>query len=106
MIRLNLNDSGNVVDGVDLISKLSSLEQNYPNPFVDQTEIAYQLASSQDVVIDIKDVTGRQVMHIDEGMKTAGEHQFVLNATSLKSGIYFYTLTAGDYVETKQMVIR
>ncbi|MBT7095580.1 MAG: T9SS type A sorting domain-containing protein, partial [Bacteroidetes bacterium] len=76
-----------------------------PNPFVGSTEIPYELGLASDVTIDIKDLTGRVVMQIDEGTQPAGQHNFVLNATQLEAGVYFYTLKAGQFQETKRMII-
>ncbi len=105
MIRLNLNDHGNQSDGVDLNNNLSSLSQNYPNPFRNMTEISYSLNSAENVIIEISDISGRTVLVIEEGLKPAGEHIHHLMAGQLESGIYFYTLKAGQFKETKRMVI-
>ncbi|MBT5428179.1 MAG: T9SS type A sorting domain-containing protein [Bacteroidetes bacterium] len=106
MIRMNINDHSNIIDDVDLTVTLTSLDQNYPNPFINTTEIAYELAASSDVIIELMDLTGRTVLRIDEGLKTAGKQTATLNADDLESGVYFYTLTAGKYSETKKMVVR
>ncbi|MBT3243769.1 MAG: T9SS type A sorting domain-containing protein [Bacteroidetes bacterium] len=105
MVRLNLNDQSNIIDGTDLTESNSLLNQNYPNPFAGSTTISYELGSVSDVSIEIKDLTGRQVMVIDEGEKIAGKHFYQLQANKLEAGVYFYTLTAGGFSETKQMVI-
>lgn len=105
MIKLLINNHDNRIDNVDLTAAASSLEQNYPNPFNHQTEISYELGSAQDVVIEVQDMTGRTVMRIDEGHKPAGTHTCSLNASDLESGIYFYTLKAGQFEETKRMVV-
>ncbi|MEA1877386.1 MAG: T9SS type A sorting domain-containing protein, partial [Bacteroidota bacterium] len=105
MIRLNLNDHNNLIDGVDLNNNLSSLSQNYPNPFRNSTEISYQINSAEEVVIEITDITGRIVMTIEEGQKPAGEHVYQLLTDQLDSGIYFYTLKAGNFTKTMRMII-
>lgn len=106
MIRLNINDHSNIIDNVDLTVNLASLGQNYPNPFISTTEIAYELTGSSVVIIELMDLTGRIVMRIDEGLKTAGKQIATLNADGLESGVYFYTLTAGEFSETKKLVIQ
>ena len=88
-----------------MTQSLSSLDQNYPNPFNRTTEISYELGQAQDVSIEITDMTGRKVMKIDEGRQPAGVHTYTLNAQDLEAGIYFYTLTAGQYTETKRMIV-
>jgi hypothetical protein len=106
MVRLNLNDNGNISDGIDLTGSLSSLEQNFPNPFNSRTEINYKLAVANDVTIDITDITGRVVKQLDEGYRSVGSHSATINADDFESGIYFYTLKAGDFVETKRMIVK
>jgi len=105
MIRLNLNDHGNIVDGVDLRTKLSSLSQNYPNPFRHSTVIRYKLSSFGEVTIEISDLSGRVVMSVEEGNKSAGEHICHLKTEQLEAGIYFYTLKAGQFTETRRMIL-
>ncbi len=105
LIKLFINDHSNVIDDVDLVAAASSLDQNYPNPFRMTTDISYQLGSAQDVSIEVTDMTGRKVMMIDEGSKPAGQHSYTLNADELDAGIYFYTLTAGQFTETKRMIV-
>jgi len=105
LVKLYINDHSNSIDGVDLSSSLSSLGQNYPNPFNSATEIGYELASAQNVAIEITDMTGRKVKAIEEGLKPAGSHTLTLSATDLEAGVYFYTLSAGDYTETKRMIV-
>ncbi|MBT3244529.1 MAG: T9SS type A sorting domain-containing protein, partial [Bacteroidetes bacterium] len=67
LIKMYLNDHGNVIDNVDQALALTSLDQNYPNPFNRSTEISYELAQSQDISIEICDMTGRKIMLIEEG---------------------------------------
>jgi hypothetical protein len=106
MVRMNLNDDDNMVDAVDLTDILSGVEQNFPNPFSDRTEIEYKLAIAGNVSIDITDITGRVVMQLDEGYQGMGEHKVAIDARGFESGIYFYTLKAGSLVETKRMIVR
>jgi hypothetical protein len=105
MIRLNLNDNSNIIDGIDRVTALNSLGQNYPNPVRNITEIEYEIANPAEVQLEIKDMTGRTVLSLNEGRKTAGKHTAGISAESLDSGIYFYTLRAGDYTETKRMTV-
>lgn len=105
MIRLNINDNSNIIDGLPQTTVLSSLGQNYPNPVRNFTEINYELANASDVMILVTDITGKSVMNINEGRKSAGEHKTRILAENLDSGIYFYTLKAGNFVETKRMTV-
>jgi hypothetical protein len=105
MIRLNLNEHTNIVDGIDQAAALSSLGQNFPNPFSRNTDIHYELANGSEVKIIIRDITGRVVLERNEGIQTAGRHTLTLDASGLDSGIYFYTLRAGNFTETKRMTV-
>jgi hypothetical protein len=105
MVHLNLNDQGNLIDGINTGTALASLGQNYPNPFSGSTEIAYELTEGANVTFEVMDMTGRKVLDISEGMKPSGKNLFTLSGGSLEPGIYFYTLKAGNFVQTKQMVI-
>ncbi len=105
MVHLNLNDHGNISDGVDLSPALTTLGQNFPNPFSRSTEIAYELTNGSDVSFVVMDLTGRKVMEVNEGMMPAGKHTYTLETKDLDPGAYFYTLKAGTFVQTKQMVI-
>lgn len=105
MVHLNLNDHGNINDEVELNPALASLGQNFPNPFSRSTEIAYELTSGSEVSFEVMDLTGRKVMEINKGMMPAGKHTYTLETNNLDPGVYFYTLKAGSFVQTKQMVI-
>lgn len=105
MCRLNLNDHGNVVDGSDISRTLSSLGQNFPNPFKQSTQVAFELAEGSDVSVEVMDMAGRKVLDHAEGFRPAGKHSMTLSAAGLEPGIYFYTLKAGQFKETRQMVV-
>ncbi len=105
MIRLNINNDDNIVDGIEGSDAINALEQNYPNPFNRSTDINFALASGAEVNIEVCDITGRKVMEINEGHKPAGKHKVTLNAENLSSGVYYYTLITDNFRETKKMVI-
>jgi len=105
MIRLNLNDHSNIIDGMDKSSALVSLGQNYPNPFRQTTMIDYKLSERSDVSFEVKDITGRIVSWVNLGTMPSGRHSYNLKTISLEPGIYFYTLKAGNFLQTKRMII-
>jgi len=105
MCRLNLNDHSNRIDGIDQALNAATLGQNFPNPFSRSTEIAYELTDGSPVSFLVTDLTGRQVMEVNQGLMPAGKHTYTLQTSSLEPGAYFYTLKAGNFVQTKQMVI-
>ena len=105
LIRLNINDHSNINDGVDLSAAAGWVGQNFPNPFSGKTEIAYELAAASDVTLTVTDLTGRKVIDISQGYMPSGKHTLTLETGILEAGAYFYTLRAGNFTQTKQMVI-
>jgi photosystem II stability/assembly factor-like uncharacterized protein len=88
------------------------LFQNYPNPFNPTTSLKYAINSRQFVTLKVYDLLGREIATLVNEVKPAGEFEVEFNAAShsgkvrnLPSGIYFYQLNAGDYKETKKMVL-
>lgn len=82
-----------------------SLFQNFPNPFNNSTNIKFELAERSQVTIDIYDILGRHVASVNDAFLSAGYHQAVWNAENFSSGVYFYKLAAGQYIETKSMTL-
>ena len=80
-----------------------ALEQNYPNPFNPSTNVRFSVPNAGDVSLKVYDLVGHEVMTVVNGYKAAGNYVETINASGLASGIYFYTLRAGNYVETKKM---
>jgi len=81
------------------------LEQNFPNPFNPTTVISYKLSVSSDVKLSIFDVLGKEVATLINEKKPAGIYTVQWNAGGMPSGIYFYKLDVGKYVETKKLVL-
>ncbi len=81
-----------------------NLEQNYPNPFNPATTIKYQIPELSFVTIKIYDVLGKEITSLVNEEKTVGSYELTWYAEQLPSGIYFYQLRAGNFVETKKMV--
>jgi len=82
-----------------------NLSQNYPNPFNPTTTIKYQIPELSFVTLKIYDVLGNEITNLVNEEKSAGSYEVDFNATTLPSGIYFYKLQAGNFVETKKMVL-
>ena len=99
-----------------LIPKETSLLLNYPNPFNPETWIPYRLAKSADVTLSIYAVDGRLIRTLTLGHQPVGMYQRKSRAAywdgrnkvgePVASGVYFYTLTAGDFTATRKMLIR
>jgi len=81
------------------------LEQNYPNPFNPTTNITYVLPKTENVSLKVYDVLGREVATLVNEVKPAGAYTVPFNASNLASGVYFYKLQAGSFVQTKKMML-
>jgi len=81
-----------------------ALLQNYPNPFNPRTAISYQLSEDSDVYLSIFDINGRKVATLINESMQVGYHSVNWDASHVSSGIYFYRLQAGDFIDTKKMV--
>lgn len=119
--RLNsdaaVNGWGWVVTDINIQESLSSenepddspsgfnLSQNYPNPFNPNTIIEYSLTQPSNVEIRIYNSSGKLVQTLFNGQKTAGNHSISWNAGSLSSGVYFYSLKAGDNLKTMKATL-
>ncbi|MBN2029152.1 CotH kinase family protein [bacterium] len=82
-----------------------SLEQNFPNPFNQQTYISYQLSTDTHVRLDIVDIRGRLVETVIDEWQWARYYTLKLDGTHLPSGIYYYQLRTEQYTDTKRMML-
>ncbi|HCN36982.1 MAG: T9SS type A sorting domain-containing protein [Ignavibacteria bacterium] len=112
--RIYINNNGgtpsetdNPVNQIEVLNipKEFSLFQNYPNPFNPITNIQYDIPVGNFVVLKIYDVNGREVKTLINEFKPAGRYLYSFNASELSSGIYFYKIIAGNFIETKRMVL-
>ena len=81
------------------------LEQNYPNPFNPTTVIRYLLPASVSVTLTVYDLLGREVTTLVNERMNAGVHEATFSGSGLSSGVYFYRLSAGDFVQTKRLMV-
>jgi len=81
------------------------LLQNYPNPFNPNTIISYQLPVSSKVIIKVYDILGDEIATLVNEEKPAGNYEVNYNALQLSSGIYFYKMQAGSFINTKKMIL-
>lgn len=96
-IRNNNNDTNIPLD--------YTLLQNYPNPFNPITKIKYSVPKYSQVVVKVFDVLGKEIETLVNEEKPAGTYELTWNATNLPSGVYFYQLRAGSFIETKKMLL-
>ena len=81
------------------------LEQNYPNPFNPSTTIRFSLPTASDVKIEIFDLLGNSVKKLAENRYQAGIHTIKVDASDLSTGVYFYSMTAGDFKAMRRMTL-
>ena len=83
-----------------------SLHQNYPNPFNPTTSIRFDIQKSSRVTLEVYSANGQKVQTlIKNEFVTAGTKEISFSGSNLSSGIYFYTLSAGEIKETKKMML-
>lgn len=82
-----------------------SLAQNYPNPFNPSTTLTYALPGDGLVRVQIFNVLGQEVALLENGYKPAGIHTVIWDASAQPGGVYFYTIVAGSFSETRKMLL-
>lgn len=93
------------VEGTKTYLTRFALRQNYPNPFNPSTQISYSTPRQGNVELKIYDVLGREISTLVHEKKQPGEYTVEWNAVNVPSGVYFYRLVAGDFVQTKKMIL-
>jgi hypothetical protein len=81
------------------------LYQNYPNPFNPTTNIKFDLPKETNVSLKIYNILGEEISSLVDKIMSAGDHIIEFNGSQLSSGMYFYKLKAGEYVQTKKMLL-
>jgi hypothetical protein len=92
----------------DLLSQIPTkfeISQNYPNPFNPTTSIQFRIPENSFVSLKIYNVLGKEIATLLNEEKNTGTYEVNFNATNLSSGIYFYKLEAGNFVETRKMIL-
>ena len=98
-----------VEDVANPIVSTFKLEQNYPNPFNPTTNIVFRIAEGGFVTLKVYDILGNEIATLVNEELPAGEYEVEFNTSSIthhpSSGIYFYQLKSGNFVETKKMIL-
>ncbi len=103
--EVKLTDQLTAVEKEKQIPLSANLEQNYPNPFNPTTEIVYSIPQKGYVSLKVYNLLGNEVADLVNGEMGAGTYQTNFDASSLPSGVYFYKLQTGKFVETKKMLL-
>lgn len=100
--------TGDQITAVSEIKKVPvkfKLFQNYPNPFNPSTNIMYFISQATIVTLDVYDILGRNVQSLVNSKQSPGQYTVTFDASNLSSGIYFYRLVAGSFVDVKQILL-
>lgn len=89
----------------NLLPDMIKLNNNYPNPFNPSTIISFSIPQSTFITLKVYDVLGNEIATLVNEEKTAGFYQVSFNASSLSSGVYFYTIRADNFTSTKKMLL-
>lgn len=98
IVTTSVDDKGTLVSNFELA-------QNYPNPFNPSTKISYTLAERSSVTLKVYDVLGKEVANLVNTTQEAGSHTVNFDASNLASGLYIYTLNAGNFTSSKKMML-
>lgn len=101
LITFNINS----VNGKYFSPLTFELQQNFPNPFNPTTTIQFQLPFSAKTTLTVYDILGRTISTMINENLQAGRHSVLWDSSNVASGIYFYRLTSGTYVDTKKMIV-
>ncbi|MBK7632778.1 MAG: T9SS type A sorting domain-containing protein [Ignavibacteriales bacterium] len=94
-----------VINDKEILPKNFILSQNYPNPFNPVTTIKYQIPHRSNVSLKIYDLLGNEVADLVNEEQEVGFYNIDFDASKFSSGVYFYRIQAGDFVQTKKMIL-
>ena len=89
----------------DIMPAEFQLNQNYPNPFKERTTIKYCVPDKARIGLEVFDSSRNKVKTLVKEIKDAGTYKVEIDGRNLPDGIYFYRLNAGDFIETKKMML-
>lgn len=115
-VQQNINGGydGNYTIGINALTSIKEqnqnpgdyyLEQNYPNPFNPVTTLAYNIPQDSDVLLKIYDLLGSEIKTLVNSRQNADRYEIIFDGADLNSGFYFYKLTAGNFADTKEMLL-
>jgi hypothetical protein len=101
----NPNGVMEVSEVTNIIPNENILYQNFPNPFNPKTAISYKINKKSFVIIKIYDILGKEIAVLVNEQLQPGTYEVSFDASNLPSGLYFYKLTAGDFIAVKKMLM-
>jgi hypothetical protein len=102
LVRIGPGTTG--VEDTEILADYK-LMQNFPNPFNPSTTIEYNITEQEQVILKIYDAIGNEITTLVDGLKSKGRHSVVLDGSNLSSGVYFYKIEAGNFSNTKKIVL-
>jgi len=99
-----LNEAVTNIDLVQKVPKEYKLKQNYPNPFNPSTTIEFTLLKSEFVELKVYNILGKEVATLVSKKLNQGNHTYTFDGKHLASGVYYYRIEAGNFVETRKMI--
>lgn len=103
-IGKTVKELASVVSEPTIVSNYK-LFDNYPNPFNPTTKLTYQLSGVSHVTLRVYDILGRELATLVDGDKMSGKYEVEFDGGRFSSGVYFYTLAAGNFLQTKKMLL-
>jgi photosystem II stability/assembly factor-like uncharacterized protein len=104
-LKLFFDNPTDVESDYSTIPNQFEVFQNFPNPFNPTTTIRWQLPEAGTLTLKIYDVLGREITTLVNEELSAGKHETVFDASQFSSGVYFYQLKAGDFIQTRKMIL-
>ena len=86
-------------------TKNHKLLQNYPNPFHQETQIKFNISGQEKVRLNVYNMAGKEVAIIVNETLNAGEYNVLFSAKDLPAGVYYYQLRAGEFLDTKKLIV-
>lgn len=103
--KIKINDGSVLTSVEEEIANEFYLYQNYPNPFNPETSIEYQVSRYEMIMLKVYDVIGNEIASLVNEIKTPGKYKVKFDGSNLSSGVYLYRLQAGNYVQTRKLLL-
>jgi len=105
ILKAEINNVNSIQATNEFLPNKFELHQNYPNPFNPTTSIEFGIREKGNVRISIHNILGEEIKVLLDGEKEAGYYSTDFNASDLPSGVYFYRMQTGKFIDTKKMIL-